>query len=440
MKRILIMGAAGRDFHNFNVAFRDAPDIEVVAFTATQIPFIDERTYPAELAGPRYPLGIPIYPEERLADLIESLKVDEVVFSYSDVSHEYVMHRASVVLAADASFTLLGPDATMLRANVPVIATCAVRTGAGKSQTTRAIAALVREAGLRPVVVRHPMPYGDLVAERVQRFGSLADLDTAHVTVEEREEYEHHIRAGTVVYAGVDYGAILERAQRECDVLLWDGGNNDLSFYRPNLLIVVADPLRAGDETRYHPGEANIRMADVVVINKVDSATPEEIETLEDTIRELNPKARLIRAESVLSVEGDVEIKGRRVLVIEDGPTLTHGNMKYGAGVVAARRAGANEIVDPRPYVKGTLAAVFDKYDVGPVLPAEGYSPEQLAELEAAVAATDCDLVVVATPIDLRHLIRIPRPAVRVTYSLREAKGSPTLADAVAPILAITRS
>lgn len=438
MKRILIMGAAGRDFHNFNVAFRDDPTIEVVAFTATQIPFIEDRTYPSELAGPNYGLGIPIYPEERLAELIEDLKVDEVVFSYSDVSHEYVMHRASAVLAAGASFTLLGPDATMLPATVPVIATCAVRTGAGKSQTTRAIAVLVREAGLRPVVVRHPMPYGDLVAERVQRFGSLEDLDTARVTVEEREEYEHHIRAGTVVYAGVDYGAILERAQEECDVLLWDGGNNDLSFYRPNVLIVVADPLRAGDETRFHPGEANIRMADVVVINKVDSATPGQTEAVERAVRELNPRAQVIKAQSVLTVEGDAEIAGRRVLVVEDGPTLTHGNMKYGAGVVAARRAGAKEIVDPRPYVRGTLAAVFEKYDVGPVLPAEGYSPEQLAELEAAVAATDCDVVVVATPIDLRHLIRIPRPALRVTYSLREAEGSPTLKDALAPILNVT--
>ena len=300
MKRVLIMGAAGRDFHNFNVVYRDDPEVEVVAFTAAQIPFIDDRTYPAELAGPNYPLGIPIHPEERLEELIRDLKVDEVVFSYSDVSHEYVMHRASAVLAAGASFTLLGPDATMLPANVPVIAVCAVRTGAGKSQTTRAIAALVRSAGLRPVVVRHPMPYGDLVAERVQRFATLDDLDTARVTVEEREEYEHHLRAGTVVYAGVDYGAILEQAQSECDVLLWDGGNNDLPFYRPNLLIVVADPLRAGDETRFHPGEAGIRMADVVVINKVDAAAPELVEAVERTVRDLNPSAAVIRAESLV--------------------------------------------------------------------------------------------------------------------------------------------
>ncbi len=437
MKRVLIMGAAGRDFHNFNVVFRDDRDVEVVAFTAAQIPFIDDRTYPAELAGEGYPLGIPIYPEERMEELVGELKVDEVVFSYSDVSHEYVMHRASKALAAGASFTLLGPDATMLPANVPVIAVCAVRTGAGKSQTTRAIAEIVRSAGLRPVVVRHPMPYGDLVAERIQRFASLEDLDIARVTVEEREEYEHHIRSGTVVYAGVDYGAILERAQTECDVLLWDGGNNDLPFYRPNLLIVVADPLRTGDETLFHPGEAALRMADVVVINKVDAATPEAVETLERTIRHLNPSAEVIRAESTLRIEGDVPIAGRRVLVIEDGPTLTHGGMKYGAGVVAAQRAGAKEIVDPRPFVTGSLKAVFDRYDVGPVLPAEGYSPGQLAELEAAIAATDCEVVVVATPIDLRHLIRIPRPAVRVTYSLRELPGVPTLKDIVAPVLSV---
>jgi predicted GTPase len=431
------MGAAGRDFHNFNVAYRDDPEVDVVAFTATQIPFIDDRRYPAELAGPNYPLGIPIYPEERLEELIRDLKVDEVVFSYSDVSHEYVMHRASAVLAAGASFALLGPDATMLPATVPVIAVCAVRTGAGKSQTTRAIAAMVRSAGLRPVVVRHPMPYGDLVAERVQRFATLDDLDIAHVTVEEREEYEHHLRAGTVVYAGVDYGAILEQAQAECDVLLWDGGNNDLPFYRPNLMIVVADPLRAGDETRFHPGEAGIRMADVVVINKVDAAAPELIEQVERAVQDLNPSADVILAESLVRVVGDAPLAGKRVLVIEDGPTLTHGNMKFGAGVVAAERAGVKEIIDPRPYVKGTLEAVFEKYDVGPVLPAEGYSSAQLAELEGAIAAIDCDVVVVATPMDLRHLIRIPQPAVRVTYSLREVSTSPTLKEIVAPVLSL---
>jgi predicted GTPase len=437
MKRVLIKGAAGRDFHNFNVAYRDDPEVDVVAFTATQIPFIDDRRYPAELAGPNYPLGIPIYPEERLEELIRDLKVDEVVFSYSDVSHEYVMHRASAVLAAGASFALLGPDATMLPATVPVIAVCAVRTGAGKSQTTRAIAAMVRSAGLRPVVVRHPMPYGDLVAERVQRFATLDDLDTARVTVEEREEYEHHLRAGTVVYAGVDYGAILEQAQAECDVLLWDGGNNDLPFYRPNLMIVVADPLRAGDETRFHPGEAGIRMADVVVINKVDAAAPELIEQVERAVHDLNPSADVILAESLVRVVGDAPLAGKRVLVIEDGPTLTHGNMKFGAGVVAAERAGVKEIIDPRPYVKGTLEAVFEKYDVGPVLPAEGYSSAQLAELEGAIAAIDCDVVVVATPMDLRHLIRIPQPAVRVTYSLREVSTSPTLKEIVAPVLSL---
>jgi predicted GTPase len=437
MKRVLIMGAAGRDFHNFNVAFRDDPDVEVVAFTATQIPFIDDRTYPTEVAGDRYPLGIPIYPEDRLQELIRDLKVDEVVFSYSDVSYDYVMHRASVVLASGASFTLLGPDATMLRASVPVIAVCAVRTGAGKSQTTRAIADIVRTSGLRPVVVRHPMPYGDLVAERVQRFATLADLDAAQVTVEEREEYEHHIRNGTVVYAGVDYGAILEQAQAECDVLLWDGGNNDLPFYRPNLLIVVADPLRTGDERSFYPGEAGIRMADVVVINKMDAADPSAVEALEQTVRYLNSSAELVEAESALSIDGEVPLAGRRVLVVEDGPTLTHGNMKFGAGVVAAHRAGVAEVVDPRPFVQGTLKAVFEKYDVGAVLPAEGYSPGQLAELEAAIAATECDAVIVATPIDLRHLIEIPKPAVRVSYSIRELPDSPTLRQIVGPVLTV---
>jgi predicted GTPase len=436
-KRVLIMGAAGRDFHNFNVVYRDDPETIVVGFTATQIPFISDRVYPRELAGPKYAFGIRIFPEERLTELIRDLEVDEVAFSYSDVSHEYVMHRASAVLAAGADFVLLGPDRTMLAAKVPVVAICAVRTGAGKSQTTRAIADIVRRARLRPVVVRHPMPYGDLLAERVQRFASMADLDAAGVTVEEREEYEHHIANGTVVYAGVDYGAILERAQEECDILLWDGGNNDLPFYRPTLHITVADPLRAGDETRYHPGEANLRMADVLVINKVDSATAEQVEAVRVTVRELNPGAAVVLAESPVTIEGSEDLEGKRVLVIEDGPTLTHGNMKFGAGVVAARRAGAAEIVDPRPFVTGTLADVFRKYDVGPVLPAEGYSSEQLRELEAAIANTDCDAVVVATPIDLRHLVRIPRPAVRVRYTLREVQGSPTLEELLQPVLAL---
>jgi predicted GTPase len=432
-RRVLIMGAAGRDFHNFNTVYRHDPDTEVVAFTATQIPFISDRVYPPALAGSRYPDGIRIHDEAELPDLIRKLEVDDVVFSYSDVSHEYVMHRASEVLAAGANFLLLGPEATMLAARVPVVAVCAVRTGAGKSQTTRLAAQILREAGHHPVVVRHPMPYGDLVAERVQRFSSIEDLDSAGVTVEEREEYEHHIANGTVVYAGVDYQAILECAELEADVVLWDGGNNDLPFYRPTIHIVVADPLRAGDETSYHPGEANLRMADVVVINKVDVATPEQVARVEASIRDLNAGAFVIHAESPVTVDRPELLADARALVIEDGPTLTHGGMKFGAGVVAAKAAGA-EIVDPRPYAVGTIEQVLERYDVGPVIPAQGYAPEQIADMEATIAAADADVVVIATPIDLRHLIRISKPAVRVTYGLREAEGSPTLADALAPL------
>ncbi len=434
-RRTLIMGAAGRDFHDFNVAYRDDPGVEVVAFTATQIPFIADRTYPPELAGPRYPEGIRIYPEERLTELIRELEVDEVVFAYSDVSHEHVMHRASQVLAAGANFVLLGTESTMLEATVPVVAVCAVRTGAGKSQTTRRAVEVIRDAGLRPVVVRHPMPYGDLVEERVQRFESTHDLDRASVTIEEREEYEHHIASGTVVFAGVDYGDILKQAQDECDVLLWDGGNNDLPFFRPDLHIVVADPLRAGHETRYHPGEGNIRRADVVVINKVDAATPEQVEAVAAVVAELNPGAMVIRAESPVTVDRPEELEGARVLVVEDGPTLTHGEMKFGAGVVAARRHGVAEIVDPRPSAVGTIRTVLNAYDVGPVLPAQGYSHQELADLEQTIAAVDCDVVVVATPIDLRHLIRIGKPVVRVRYGLREVAGSPTIEDALRPVI-----
>jgi predicted GTPase len=428
-RRVLIMGAAGRDFHDFNVAYRDDPRVEVVAFTATQIPFIESRTYPPELAGPRYPDGIPVYPEELLSSLISGLEVDEVAFAYSDVSHEYVMHKASEVLAAGAAFTILGPNATMLRATRPVVAVSAVRTGSGKSQTARYLANIIREGGRRPVVVRHPMPYGDLFRERVQRFATLDDLDLAGVTVEEREEYEPHLRAGTVVYAGVDYGSILELVQEEADVILWDGGNNDFPFYRPDLHIVVADPLRAGHELTYHPGETNLRMAHVVVINKVDSATPDQVATVEANIRAVNPNATLIRAASPVTVDRADVISGKRVLVVEDGPTLTHGGMKTGAGVVAARASGAAAIVDPRPYTVGTLTEVFDRYDVGPVLPAEGYSPKQLEELEETINGTQCDAVVIATPIDLRHLLRIAKPAVRVTYDLAEIEGQPRLAD-----------
>jgi predicted GTPase len=427
-RRVIIMGAAGRDFHNFNVVYRDDPDAEVVAFTATQIPFIDERVYPRQLAGSRYPNGIDIRPEEELTDLIRDRKADDVVFAYSDVSHDYVMHKASEVIAAGANFVFLGPNATMLNARVPVVATCAVRTGCGKSQTTRYIAQLLKLRGLRVVAVRHPMPYGELVAERVQRFETLQDLDSAGVTVEEREEYETHIRAGTVVYAGVDYGAILELAQRECDVVLWDGGNNDLPFYRPDVHITVVDPLRAGDERTYHPGEANLRMADAVLINKVDSAEEAQVTAVEASIRELNPSATILKANSAVALDHPELVAGKRVLVIEDGPTLTHGGMKFGAGTVAARRAGAAEIVDPRPYVTGTIADIFDRYDVGPILPAEGYAPSQLAELRDAITKTPCDAVVIGTPMDLRHVIPILRPATRVTYELEEI-GAPRLQD-----------
>ncbi|HEY7281289.1 MAG TPA: cyclic 2,3-diphosphoglycerate synthase [Actinomycetota bacterium] len=433
-RRVLIMGAAGRDFHNFNTVYRDDPDTEVVAFTATQIPFIEDRTYPAELAGERYPNGIPIHLENELDRLIRDLAVDDVVFSYSDVSHEYVMHRGSQVLAAGANFVLLGPNATMLRASVPVVAVCAVRTGSGKSQTTRRVAETLRAAGRTSVVVRHPMPYGDLAKQRVQRFATFDDLEAANTTIEEREEYEHHLKEGSVVYAGVDYGAILEQAQQECDVLLWDGGNNDLPFYRPDVHIVVADPLRAGHEMTYHPGEANLRMAGVVVINKMDSATPEQVAAVEESIASVNPGATVVKAASPVTVDDPEALAGKRVVVVEDGPTLTHGEMKYGAGVVAARRAGA-EVVDPRPYAVGTLRRTYEQYDVGPVLPAMGYSQQQLDEMRQMIDSADCDLVVIATPIDLRSLIEISKPAVRVTYELQEQEGSPTIRDVLSPVI-----
>jgi predicted GTPase len=434
-RRVLIMGAAGRDFHNFNVVYRDDPQTEVVAFTATQIPFIDDRLYPASLAGSRYPEGIEIHHEADLSRLIVEREVQDVVFAYSDVSHEYVMHKASEVLAAGANFLLLGPDATMLQASVPVVSVCAVRTGSGKSQTTRAVARTLKEAGKRVVAVRHPMPYGDLAAQRVQRYAEIADLDAYDTTIEEREEYEPHIASGTVIYAGVDYAEILAKAETECDVLLWDGGNNDLPFYRPTVHIVVADPLRAGHETSYHPGEANLRMADVVVINKIDSASTEQIGALEDTIRTVNPAATVIKAFSAVSVDDVDAIRGKRVLVVEDGPTLTHGEMKFGAGVVAARRGGASEIVDPRPWAVGTIEETFDKYDVGPVLPAMGYSDGQLAEMEKIIADADVDVVLIASPIDLRAVIDIKKPAVRVRYELDVLPDSPQLAEVLAPVL-----
>lgn len=434
-RRVLIMGAAGRDFHNFNTVYRDDDTVEVVAFTATQIPFINDRMYPAALAGPLYPNGIQIHDESELDRLITELEVDDVVFAYSDVSHEYVMHKGSQVLARGSNFLLLGPDWTMIEASVPVVSVCAVRTGSGKSQTTRKVSEVLRAAGKRTVAVRHPMPYGDLAAQAVQRFETLEDLKTHNTTVEEREEYEPHINAGTIVYAGVDYAAILAQAQKECDVLLWDGGNNDLPFYRPTIAIVVADPLRAGHETTYHPGEANLRMADVIVINKMDSATPGQVVELEATIAELNPSATVVRANSLVTVEDPSAIKGKRVLVVEDGPTLTHGEMKFGAGVVAAERNGAAEIVDPRRWATGTLLATYEKYDVGPVLPAMGYAPVQLEEMQKMITDSDVDAVVIASPIDLRALIQIDKPAVRVRYDLEEMPGSPTIADILAPVL-----
>jgi predicted GTPase len=429
------MGAAGRDFHNFNVAYRDDRRYDVVAFTATQIPFINDRTYPAELAGQRYPKGIKIHDESELTQLIRDLKVDDVVFSYSDVSHGYVMHKGSEALAAGANFVLLGPNETMLEATVPVVAVCAVRTGSGKSQTTRAIAGTIKDAGKRVVAVRHPMPYGDLTAQRVQRYATVEDLDRFDTTIEEREEYEPHITSGTVIYAGVDYGDILEQAQAECDVLLWDGGNNDLPFYRPNVHVVVADPLRAGHETSYHPGEANLRMADVIVINKMDSASIEQVNALMDTIHRVNPEATVVKANSTVTVDDADVISGKRVLVVEDGPTLTHGDMKFGAGVVAARAHGATEIVDPRPWALGTIDETFRKYDVGPVLPAMGYSEGQLSEMEKIIDAADADVVVIGTPIDLRRVIDIRKPAVRVRYDLDVLPDSPSLTEILKPVL-----
>ena len=434
-RRVLIMGAAGRDFHNFNTVFREDAGTNVVAFTATQIPFINDRRYPPSLAGPHYPDGIQIYDESELVRLIGELDVDDVVFSYSDVKHEYVMHKASIVMAAGANFVLLGPDATMLKATVPTVAVTAVRTGVGKSQTTRAVAGALKDAGKRVVAVRHPMPYGDLAAQAVQRFAALSDLDLHKCTIEEREEYEPHITSGTVIYAGVDYGAILEQAQAECDVLLWDGGNNDIPFYRPDVWITLVDPLRAGHELTYHPGETNLRGAHVVIINKMDSATPEQVAQLEATIAKANPDAVVAKANSLVTCDDPDAIAGKRVLVIEDGPTLTHGEMKIGAGVVAAQRMGAAEIVDPRPWAVGSIAETFEKYDVGHVLPAMGYSDGQLAEMAKIIDAAEVDVVVIGTPIDLRSVIEISKPAVRVRYDLEMLPDSPQLTDILAPVL-----
>jgi len=438
IRRVLIMGAAGRDFHDFNVVYRSDPGVKVVAFTATQIPGIADRRYPPELAGPGYPDGIPIVAESELERVVRDEKVDTVVFAYSDVSHETVMHAASRAMAAGADFELLGPRHTMLPSTRPVVAIGAVRTGSGKSQTTRYLAALLADRGLNPVVVRHPMPYGDLVAQRVQRYTSYADLDRHDTTIEEREEYEPHLDAGRTVYAGVDYGAILEAAQQEADVVMWDGGNNDFSFYRPDLFIVVADPLRSGHERLFHPGETNVRMADVVVINKVDTADPAAVRAVEASVRELNPRAQIVVARSSLTLEGG-DVAGKSVIVVEDGPTLTHGGMTFGAGVVAARRFGATRLVDPRPFAVGSIREVLDRYPaLEPLVPAMGYGATQMAELAATLNASDADLVLSATPIDLRRVLQIDKPVVRVRYELEQVGGTP-LTELLAPIVARAR-
>jgi len=423
------MGAAGRDFHNFNVFFRGNPDYKVAAFTATQIPNIEGRKYPPQLAGANYPEGIPIYPEAELTRLIGDLEIEQVVFAYSDVPHEYVMHKASMVLAAGANFQLLGPSKTELKSTKPVVAVWAVRTGAGKSQTTRRVSSLLREMGYRVAAIRHPMPYGDLVAQAVQRFANYEDLELQDCTIEEREEYEPHIDNGVVVYAGVDYERILSQAEQEVDVILWDGGNNDLPFYSPDLHIVVADPHRPGNELTYHPGETNARLADVFVINKVDTAVPEDVLVVRQNLHLLNPGAVIIEAASPLFVDDPLAIRGKRVLVIEDGPTLTHGEMAYGAGWVAARRFGAAEIVDPRPFAVGSILETYRKYPTtGEILPAMGYGDEMMHELEQTINNADVDLVVIGTPIDLASLLKINKPSQRVRYELQEI-GQPTLSE-----------
>ncbi len=434
-ERVIIMGAAGRDFHNFNTVFRDNPDYEVVAFTATQIPNIEGRTYPTELAGSLYPNGIPIYAESELTRLIKEFDVTQVIFSYSDVPYNYVMRKSAEVMAAGADFRLLGRDETLLKSSKPVISICAVRTGCGKSQTTRAVSNILKGMGKKVAAVRHPMPYGNLVAQAVQRFADLDDMDEYECTIEEREEYEPHIVNGTIVYAGVDYEKILRRAEAEVDVVLWDGGNNDLPFFKPDLHIVVVDPHRPGHEISYFPGEANLRMADVVVVNKMGTATQEGIETVLKNVAELVPNATVIKANSPVSVADPDAIKGKRVLVVEDGPTLTHGEMAYGAGVVAAKKFGAAELVDPRPYAVGSIKATFEKYTTtGTVLPAMGYGDAQMKELEETINATDCDLVVIATPIDLGRLLKLEKPSVRVTYDLEEI-GEPQLEKVIAAAL-----
>jgi len=427
--RTLIMGAAGRDFHNFNVFFRDNADYDVIAFTATQIPNIEGRRYPAQLAGSSYPEGIPIHPEEDLSQLIKDKAIDLVIFAYSDVPHEYVMHQASLVINAGADFQLMGSEKTELKSSKPVVAVCAVRTGAGKSQTTRRVSKILGEMGYQVTAIRHPMPYGDLVAQAVQRFAKYEDLDKHNCTIEEREEYEPHIDNGVVVYAGVDYERILRQAEEEADIILWDGGNNDLPFITPDLHIVVADPHRPGHELTYHPGETNARAADVFVINKVDTAAAKDVMTVRENLHLLNPTATVIEAASPLFVDDPLAIRGKRVLVVEDGPTLTHGEMAYGAGWVAARRFGAAEIVDPRPFAVGSILQTYRNYpSTGDILPAMGYGEEMVRELEQTINNADVDMVIIGTPIDLAGLLKINKPSQRVRYELQEI-GQPTLTD-----------
>ncbi len=430
-RRIIIIGAAGRDFHNFNTRYRQDESAEVIAFTAAQIPNIDGRKYPAELAGPLYPEGIPIFAESELPTLIKDYDIDECVFSYSDVPYSHVMRVSAIVNAAGASFTLLGPKDTQIQSTKPVISVCAVRTGSGKSQTSRKIVQMLMKRGLKVVAIRHPMPYGNLAAQKVQRFAKIEDLARYNCTIEEMEEYEPHIARGNVIYAGVDYEAILREAEKEADVILWDGGNNDFSFYVPDLQITVADPLRAGNEVSFYPGEVSLRVAHVVIINKIDSASPEQIQTVRENIARTNPRATVIDAASPINVDHPELIRGKRVLCVEDGPSLTHGMMKYGAGIVAARKFQAAQIVDPRPYVSGELVQTFRTYpDIGTLLPAMGYSEVQKRDLEDTINRADCDSVIIATPIDLNRIVHIKKPTVRVGYELQEI-GSPNLEEVV---------
>ena len=431
-KRAVIMGAAGRDFHNFNTCFRDNEDYEIVAFTATQIPDIEGRVYPAEIAGKLYPKGIPIRSEDDLVDIIKNMNIDEVIFAYSDIPYEYVMHRCALVNAAGVDFRLMGSNETTLKSKVPVVSVGAVRTGSGKSQTSRRVSEILTNKGKKIVVVRHPMPYGNLVEQKVQRFETYEDLHKNHCTIEEMEEYEPHLMRGSIVYAGVDYGEILKRAEKEADIILWDGGNNDIPFFKSDYHIVVVDPLRPGDEISYHPSETNLRLANAVVINKIVEAEFDDVQYVRSNIIAVNPDAVIIEAASPISVDNAKVITGKRVLVIEDGPTLTHGEMDYGAGIVAAQKYSASEIIDPRPFLVGTLKETFKKYpDIGTLLPAMGYGENQIKDLAATIKATDCDSVVIATPIDLSRIINIKKPFTRVRYNLQEI-GHPTLGDVLA--------